>query len=287
MYYGKQNSVNSDYYNSYRDSSYQYNNGKNYLTLILKILLILLLLGVLLIGFIFISNQIKTAETIPQIVQKETTIKVKEESISKSKIEELPPKIETEKRSDATPLTQVNLTQDDIANIVAIVMHKLNAKSNQKDSNIGDDDYTKELLLQDVDKLSRDNLVAVDNINVKKVAKDDIKNSKSNHYNKVVINRPQEEQYTNDTLARLSIELSAINEDSDISTNYTREISKEIEVRSNEMRVIVVKEGDTLSKIAKRAYGSYDDYVKIFEANPEIIKNPDQIYVGQKLRIPI
>ena len=52
------------------------------------------------------------------------------------------------------------------------------------------------------------------------------------------------------------------------------------------MCVIVVKKGDTLSRIAKRAYGDYNAYPKIFSANPEIIKNPDQIYEGMRFRIP-
>jgi len=44
--------------------------------------------------------------------------------------------------------------------------------------------------------------------------------------------------------------------------------------------------GDTLSKIAKQFYGDADGYPKIFEANREVIKDPDQIFVGQKIRIP-
>jgi len=68
-------------------------------------------------------------------------------------------------------------------------------------------------------------------------------------------------------------------------TNYEDSISKEIEVRTNEMRIIVVKPGDTLNKIAKRAYGDVSSYQKIFDANPDISK-ADKIYVGQKLRIP-
>jgi len=48
-----------------------------------------------------------------------------------------------------------------------------------------------------------------------------------------------------------------------------------------------VQKGDTLSKIAKRAYDNCDAYIKIFKANPEVIKNPNQIFIGQKLRIPI
>ncbi len=47
-----------------------------------------------------------------------------------------------------------------------------------------------------------------------------------------------------------------------------------------------IASGDTLSKIAKRVYGNAGDYVRIFEANREVIKDPDKIYVGQKIRIP-
>lgn len=49
----------------------------------------------------------------------------------------------------------------------------------------------------------------------------------------------------------------------------------------------VIKSGDTLSKLAKKYYGNAMDYPKIFEANREVIKDPDLIYVGQKIRIPM
>jgi nucleoid-associated protein YgaU len=45
--------------------------------------------------------------------------------------------------------------------------------------------------------------------------------------------------------------------------------------------------GDTLSGIAKKFYGKGSLYMRIFEANREVIKDPDKIYVGQKIRIPI
>lgn len=48
----------------------------------------------------------------------------------------------------------------------------------------------------------------------------------------------------------------------------------------------VVKEGDTLSKIAKELYGDPMLYPKIFEANRDILTDPDRIKPGQKLRIP-
>ena len=44
--------------------------------------------------------------------------------------------------------------------------------------------------------------------------------------------------------------------------------------------------GDSLSKIAKAQYGNAMDYPKLFEANKEVIKDPDLIYPGQKIRIP-
>jgi nucleoid-associated protein YgaU len=47
-----------------------------------------------------------------------------------------------------------------------------------------------------------------------------------------------------------------------------------------------VKSGDTLSKIAKEAYGDANAYMKIFEANKPMLKDPDKIYPGQVLRIP-
>jgi|SRR5581483_7487625 len=47
-----------------------------------------------------------------------------------------------------------------------------------------------------------------------------------------------------------------------------------------------VQPGDTLSKIAKQFYGNANDYNRIFEANRDKLKNPDQIQAGQQLVIP-
>ena len=48
-----------------------------------------------------------------------------------------------------------------------------------------------------------------------------------------------------------------------------------------------IQSGDTLSKIAKQYLGDAMAYTKIFEANREVIKDPDLIYPGQKIRIPL
>ncbi|MBQ9406741.1 MAG: peptidoglycan-binding protein LysM [Desulfovibrio sp.] len=49
-----------------------------------------------------------------------------------------------------------------------------------------------------------------------------------------------------------------------------------------------VKKGDTLWKIAETHYGKGKGakYTVIFEANRPMLKDPDKIYPGQKLRIP-
>jgi nucleoid-associated protein YgaU len=47
-----------------------------------------------------------------------------------------------------------------------------------------------------------------------------------------------------------------------------------------------VQKGDTLSALAKRFYGKGSLYMKIFEANKDVLTNPNLIKVGQKLRIP-
>ena len=48
----------------------------------------------------------------------------------------------------------------------------------------------------------------------------------------------------------------------------------------------VVKSGDTLSGIAKEAYGNANAYMKIFDANKPMLSDPNKIYPGQTLRIP-
>lgn len=57
-------------------------------------------------------------------------------------------------------------------------------------------------------------------------------------------------------------------------------------VQTISIEYYTIVKGDTLSGIAKRFYGNAMDYPLIFEANREVIKDPDLIYPGQKIRIP-
>lgn len=47
-----------------------------------------------------------------------------------------------------------------------------------------------------------------------------------------------------------------------------------------------IQSGDTLSAIAKRHYGNANEWPKIYEANRNVIKDPDKIYPGQKITLP-
>ena len=59
-----------------------------------------------------------------------------------------------------------------------------------------------------------------------------------------------------------------------------------VERPAAESSFYTVAPGDTLSKIAKARYGDATKYPVIFEANRPMLSDPDEIYVGQTLRIP-
>ena len=55
---------------------------------------------------------------------------------------------------------------------------------------------------------------------------------------------------------------------------------------STAARIYVVVSGDSLLKIAKREYGDANQWKRIFDANTDILKDPNKIFPGQKLKIP-
>jgi uncharacterized protein YidB (DUF937 family) len=52
------------------------------------------------------------------------------------------------------------------------------------------------------------------------------------------------------------------------------------------IQTYTVASGDTLSKIAKQFYNDGNQWPRIFDANRDILSNPDRISPGQHLRIP-
>lgn len=47
-----------------------------------------------------------------------------------------------------------------------------------------------------------------------------------------------------------------------------------------------VQKGDSLSKIAKQELGDANAWKKIFEANSDVLEDPDKIFPGQTLKLP-
>ncbi len=106
-------------------------------------------------------------------------------------------------------------------------------------------------------------------------------------YNAVVIDKKEVKSASD--LARLYASINKISRNKKrkiLNSAYTKKIRKEIIIRKNSMRTIKVRKGDTLSSIALRAYGKSSLYNKIFEANPDLLANPNNLRVGQVLRVP-
>lgn len=51
-------------------------------------------------------------------------------------------------------------------------------------------------------------------------------------------------------------------------------------------RTYTIEKGDTLSKIAKEQLGSANAWTQIFEANRDVLDDPDRIFPGQVIKLP-
>lgn len=71
----------------------------------------------------------------------------------------------------------------------------------------------------------------------------------------------------------------------DLKVDAPKEKEKAAPEEKSEFYEIV--SGDTLGKISKKYYGKSSAYMRIFEANRDIISDPNKIYPGQKIRIPL
>ena len=48
-----------------------------------------------------------------------------------------------------------------------------------------------------------------------------------------------------------------------------------------------VQKGDTLQKISQKTFGTTKKWTKIYDANKDVLKGPNQIYPGQVIKIPV
>lgn len=287
MYYNS-NKNNHDYYNSYKEELAEleaYNKQTN-IQRIIKVIFFMLMLGLFALGSMYLykyfypsvltNTSIKVAHKIKLESKKPLTPIVMTEN-------ELPKSLQLrESKMQSIESIQENAT--DTYNPIKVVKKSVSPK---------DIELIVQIIMAQMDEPQeptlKEQLVAIES---KEFDTKDLK--ESNHYNKIILteNKTREtngsSEIQNHALVELTQDLNnVLNEPtSQNRSDYSRAISKEVVTRSNEMRIIVVQKGDTLSKIAKKAYGNYDDYPRIFSANPEIIKNPNQIYAGQRLRVP-
>jgi len=250
------------------------------------------------------SLQVSAESSLPQSVQgePEENIAVIEEPTKEEK-PELITVIEETKKEEPIKSVQSTVTSEvtravsrqgkmspeEVAAVVAAVMKQMNQQksldtSTQSAAVKQDNALINELSNSDVDSVSADLIKELENIDMNEHTQIDNSAKQIDVYNKVNM----QDVSGADTLSQLSEQINSVLQESasnDKVTTYTQSLKSEVDVRKNEMRIIVVRKGDTLGKIAKRAYGNVMDYKKIHKANPELTR-PDRIYIGQKLRIP-
>ncbi len=260
-----------------------------------KLLIIIILLALILVGgyFGWKSIDINSDINVTKSIEKKESIKNKKENNI------------TKEVTDAVTASSKNtkMNPEDIANIVQMVMKKINQQNSsnakveevQKEPVVNSQDQIKDnRLVKSLENSEVDSLVSqLENVDISE--KDNNKKAETKEtvdtYNKKIVSS---EKLASDDLSRLSNDISDIIEndkEKEIikdknSTEYAKEVDKETKERKKEMRYITVRKGDTLGKIAKRVYGNVMMYKKIYEANPDILRRPDKVYIGQRLRVP-
>jgi nucleoid-associated protein YgaU len=257
----------------------------------------------------------KSIEESVEIVEKEVVPASPKESIQTVKEEAIQEETKTPKDDEITEVSnsvqkaignEQKMSPEEIAKVVQMVMSQMASKSEEEPQDqdtakkeepavVLDTELISALSGTDTDSVDDEDQKLEDALNnINETTKDtSIKNDDKavDTYNKVKIS----ENTGDDELSKLSSQISSLISDkttSDQTNNskkektYTESLKQEVVTRKNEMRIIVVRKGDTLGRIAKRAYGNVMEYKKIYKANPDILKRPDRIYVGQKLRIP-
>jgi len=76
------------------------------------------------------------------------------------------------------------------------------------------------------------------------------------------------------------------NPEQQTTTASTGSVDTGIGSTTANVRTYTVASGDTLSNISRQFYNDANQWQRIFDANRDILSNPDRISPGQKLRIP-
>lgn len=272
----KQPSIEHEYMNYNSDDVIGEHAPKtSFLTTVIRILTVLILLGVLVIGAVFGYRFLQNddVEKKPLSIPEKTVHVTKEEKM---------------------------YTQDEMQAIMQMMMQNLEKNQEKEPAETAESQTPKnkkaeDALIASLKGMEADFMEDLDlsaelneTDSTKEITKsNDDKNV--NNYNKVLVKKSTSPY---DRVDELSLEIGKIVKEMEEKKSarksaYTKSITKEVSTRKNAMRIIIVKKGDTLSQIAKRAYGSALAYDKLYSANPDLAKNPNHIFVGQRLRIPL
>ncbi len=189
------------------------------------------------------------------------------------------------------------LTQADIEKIAKLVAAQLaktqklqmqntqanaQAKNTPQSTNAEDQNLVASLQNAAVDTLQEQKISTT---NVKANVQAHKSKKKIDTFNKVIVQNND----SNDEFSKLTKEIDSILQSTESSQNSEtiNALRQEAKTHAKELRFVIVKQGDTLSSIARRVYGRASAYVKIYKANPDLIKNPNRIYIGMKLRVPV
>lgn len=93
-------------------------------------------------------------------------------------------------------------------------------------------------------------------------------------------------QAAKEKAALLAGNVKGVNSVDDDGLKVAGQAAQAAPVATASTQYYTIESGDTLSKIAKRFYGDPQKYKELFDANREVIQDPDKIYPGQKIRIP-
>ncbi len=95
---------------------------------------------------------------------------------------------------------------------------------------------------------------------------------------KAIANSGKQNAYAQSLQAEPSDDVSVSSEKAEISSSGMTNLAN--------VDTVTVLEGENLFKIAQRVYGSGENYLALYEANKDIVEDPNLIRIGQVLKIP-
>ncbi|MCM8774127.1 MAG: LysM peptidoglycan-binding domain-containing protein [Candidatus Omnitrophica bacterium] len=72
----------------------------------------------------------------------------------------------------------------------------------------------------------------------------------------------------------------------EISVKELQDSNINLEAPKKDYTYYTVEEGDTLQKISSKFYGTTKKWQLLYEENKDVLKGPDKVYPGQKIKIP-